>query len=146
MKKILLALAILGVSSTGRAITPAEYAYVPSSSYSIVATDGPILFTSAPIQFVGVTVSSPVLGGFMAFFKSTSSAFTADISTWTVVRTEFNIMNAGPNNHTPLFDMRNTSYTYINKVGAAETTIWFRCVGATEIGNCPGLSNLGKSK
>jgi len=146
MKKLLAILGLLFLTASVKAATPEEWNYIPMSSWTNVATGGPILFTSATIQFVGVTISSPSApaGGKIIIYRSTSAAFTLDIATQTTISTEFNTFAAESNHFIPLFEMKNTSYTYLNKIGDAEVTYWIRCVGKSEIGVCPGLKGSGQ--
>ncbi len=122
--------------------TPEEWNYIPYSSYTEVATPGPILFTSATIQFVGVMIGSPSVNanGFISIFRSTSNVFTNNIATQTLFSTDYLSVNDGPI-FIPLFEMKNTSFTYISKAGNAKVTYWIRCVPTprNRLGICPGL-------
>lgn len=145
MKRLFLALGVLTLlSGIARAGTPEEWNYIPYSSFSITATPGTVLFTSATIQFVAITISSPAIGSSITIFRSTSPTFTADITTQAFINTDYSYMTGSI--HLPLYEMKNTSYTYINKVGGAITTIWLRCVPPTKSRNglCPGLSGTGQ--
>lgn len=145
MKKLLFAFGLLFVSSLAKADSPSEWNYIPITSYTEVATPGPVMFTSATIQFVGVSISSPAPGSSLVIFRSTSAVWTSDISTQTSFSTSYLDLNNAPS-FIPLFEMKNTSYTYINKIGTAKITLWFRCPKRrdTEPGLCPGLGYFGK--
>lgn len=145
MKKLFLAaLGIVSFWAQAHAITLEEFNYIPVSSFTDASTPGPIMFTSATIQFVGVTVASPSANGYIAFYRSTSPVFTADIATQTVVGTDD--LPANSDVFVPLFEMKNTSYTFLSKVGNAQVTLWFRCPKRLEIapGVCPGLKYSGQ--
>lgn len=151
MKKLFLSLlAILALSKIAGAVsTPDEWNYIPYSSYTDVATTGNMMFSSAPIQFVGITVSSPALGSFLAIYRSTTPVWTPDISTQAFISTDYVGLNGGPQ-FIDLFDMKNTSYTHINKSGNAKIIIWIHCpkpnLKSNEIyaGFCPGLPFSGQ--
>lgn len=142
MKKTLLA--ILGLLSLGggaHAASPVDWNYIPISSYTDVATAGTIMFSSSPIQFVGITISSPAPNSYVAFYRSTTPVFTAEIATQTLVVTNWASFNNSPV-FIPMFEMKNTSYTFISKVGNAQVTYWFRCLPNSKglrVGICPGL-------
>ena len=144
MKKIFLGLGILFLGIKAHA-GPIIWNDTPNSSYTDVASGGTIMFSSCPVQFVGVWIDSPTLivQSQIVFYRSTSATFTPDITTQTYVNTE-----ARDPYFKSLFDMKNTSYTYINKVGGAKVTYWFKCPkeGNTSIlmGPCPGLSASGQ--
>lgn len=142
MKKIILALAVLFTGALAFAESP--WAYPPRSVFFNTASGGPVLFSSASISFIGVTISSPTAAGKIIIYRSTSATFTLDIQTQTIINTQFTDNSGGVNQVIPLYNMTNTSYTYINRTSAAEGTLWFRCVGQDTIGVCPGLNGLGK--
>lgn len=141
MKKALLFILFPFLASS--AMAQIENYSIPRTSYSEVATPSAVLFTSAPIQFVGISISSPSPNSLIAIYRSTSAAFTADIGSQTTVSTSY--FNSEQPVFIPLFDMMNTSYTYINKVGTADVTIWFRCASVSSgVGLCPGLRLSGQ--
>ena len=146
MKKIFLTiLAILCLHGIGRAGL-IEWQYIPRSSYTEVPTNGgAILFSSAPIQFVGVTVSSPSSGSSVTIFRSTEDAFSNLIASQVHINTDY-FTNYSPSTFIPLFNLKNTSYTYINKIGTAKVIYWFNCVGETNLGVCPGMSPSGQKE
>ena len=104
-----------------------DYGQKINSSFSDVSTGGglPVMVSSAPIQFVAITISSGVLNGLVSLYKSTSPTWTTDIGTWTRV-----------NCHDPkdysLHDIEFTggtstfTYTYLQVSGNCERTIYFR--------------------
>lgn len=145
MKKLFLSLIALFVCGVAHATMAEEFNYVPFSSYTDAATAGPVLFTSASVQFVGVTISSPSDGGigYIAFYRSTSAAFTANLATQTLINTSF-LQTGGPV-YIPLFEMKNDSYTYFSKVGLADVTIWLRypAMKKGRVGTYPGLPTSG---
>lgn len=147
MRKLFLLL-IAGLSASYvHAIAVEEFNYIPLSSYTEATTAGPVLFASAPLQLIGVSVSSPVPNSYVTFWRSTSPAFTTDITTQTVIYTGWNAGSSGPA-FMPMFEVKNASYTYFQKVGAAQVTIWFRGTrkGMSEpgIATFPGLGPNGK--
>lgn len=138
MKKILLSLGLLLLGSLAHAGLP-EWNYIPRSSFTSAGNPGVMTFSTVPIQFVGMTVGVKATGN-VAIYRSTSPTFYAGITTQTV-------MDTGDQTYFfPMFDMRNTSYTYIYKSGGAAVTLWFRCVGTTkdQEAACPGLSVTGR--
>ena len=147
MKKLLVVLAILLFSKSAQAIMPEEFNFVPHTSYTEVATPGTILFTSATINWVGITIDSPSAlgtGGLIAIQRSTSATFTPNlITTMTKIITDLTMTQTYPA-FIPLFELQNTSYTYLTKVGIASVNYWFRCLERdrhpTPInGLCPGV-------
>lgn len=144
MRKLLLVVGgiFAAVCGASAAPTPADWNYIPLSSYTDVTTPGPILFTSATIQFVGITVnpSSATGTGYVALYRSTTPVFTSDIATQTLVNTAYQSYLQAPI-FIPLFEMKNTSYTFLSKTGNAQVTLWIRCVPPTKArtGICPGL-------
>ena len=139
MKKLLLTALFSIVGSTAYS---ASFAEVPVTSFTDVATNGAMMFSSAPIRFIAVTISTPSDNGYIAFFRSTSPVFTANITTQTKINTNFAPGNSYPQT-VPLYDMYNDSYTYFSKFGNAEVTLWFKCTGSTNLGVCPGLKRSG---
>ena len=148
MRKLLLALGVLFLGVKVHA-GPIAWNDIPNSSYTDVGSGGNIMFSSCPTQFVGVTIASPSANGFIAFYRSTTSIWTPDLSTQTIIGTDYNPFNQSTI-FVPLFDMRNTSYTHINKVGVAKVTYWFKCTkensSAANTGLCPGLGYSGQGK
>ena len=144
MRKLILSLGILFLGTKLHAGTIA-WNDIPVSSYTDVGTGGPIQFSSTPIQFVGITVSSPSPNGYIAIYRSTSASFTADVGTQTLIGTDYSPIFSGIVYY-PLFETRNTSYTYISKVGTAKVTYWFKCPNESSTrvqGICPGLTYSG---
>lgn len=141
MKKLILIAALLlgGIASKVQA-GPASWEYT-HSSFTNVATAGPIMFTSHTIQWVGVGISSGVPGSFVSFFRSTGPTFTPDLSTMTIIRTETSPLVAHME-FVELPEIRNSSYTFINKVGTAELTYFYKCIGVSDIGRCPGINSM----
>lgn len=150
MMALFLMLAFAGFSSAASKYDEG----VTYTSHTAAATAGTILFTSATVRFIGVTVSSSAENSRIAFFRSTRSILTPDIASQTVVNTGFNTQNTG-NNFSPLWDMENSSFTLINKLGTAEVTYFFKCIeydGNDSIPNkrgvskglCPGLPWSGR--
>lgn len=144
MKKLLLAI-LFFTAVKAHAVVQEEFNYIPVASYTEITTPGTVLFTSASINFVGVTVASGAPNAYLAIFRSTSATFTADIATQTLIGADFFNTNYGTN-FVPLFEMQNDSYTYINKSGNAKMTIWVRCRkrSSTAQGFCPGLTYNGQ--
>lgn len=146
MKKIIFAIAFLFSLSYAKADDPGQACTTCLSSYTIGATGGAILFTSATINFIGITISSSAPNSYVAFYKSTSAVFTADISTLTSLATDYQSQN---NNSSlvPIPWMANSSYTYINKVGGAILTYWFKCYPSVKgnLGLCGGNNSSAGS-
>jgi len=143
MKKIIFALSFL-MGGVLHASGLPEWNYIPRSSYTEVASGGAVLFSSGPIQFVAITVSSASANSYVAIFRSTSATFTADITTQIAIATDAqSIMTT---NYIPLYDMLNTSYTYINKVGPSKLIYWIRCPNNNNVGACPGLKSSGQNR
>lgn len=144
MKKLFLVLGLLFLSKPVFATWSEMWTDIPRSSFTAAATVGPMMFSSQTVQIVGVTVSTNSANGRITFYRSTSAIFTPDIATQTWVNTS----NAPLNTFIPLFDMRNSSYTYMSKEGTAEVTIWLHCpdkrVGPDLPGFCPGLKGNGQ--
>lgn len=141
MKKFLFLLLGLVTLSFRAHASPEEFNYIPYSSYSDVPTNGTVLFTSCPVQLVGAIVSSGAANGSLSFSRSTSAIFTPDISTQTVIGTDYQTLNTTPG-MVDFFGIRNDSYTYINKQGAAKVTLFIRCFPnrkGQRVGLCPGL-------
>lgn len=141
MKKFLLLIfAFFALYGVARANTPDDFNYIPYSSYTEVGTGGTVMLTSATVQFAGITISSPAPNSYIAIFRSTTPVFTANIASQAVICTDYYAPNTGPT-FVDMFDMKNTSYTYINKVGTAKIIYWFRCPPPTKQRNgfCPGL-------
>ena len=137
MKKILLTLAVLALGPFAFAAAPSGNE-IPLSSFSVTGQPAPFLFSSATIQLVGVTITSPAANGKLIVYFSTSANYFAAITTKTIVNLSYQNNYVG-NQFVPLFDIRNTSYTYLQKIGDAITTIWLRCMGITNEGVCPGV-------
>ena len=144
MKKLVLAVGILLIGASLKAAPPGQTYSMTRTSFSASAQNA-TLFSSHTIQFIGVLVSSQSLGGRFAIYRSTESSFTSLISTQVSVPVGFDVNQVGGEFY-PLYDMTNTSYTYVQKIGASETTIFFRCVGETGVGVCPGLKWSGQIK
>jgi hypothetical protein len=137
MKKLILSLFVLTITSP----LFAGFRDMRVSSYTDIDTSGPIMFSSAPMQFIAITISTPAPNSFVSFFRSTSPVFNAFLTT----QTKVNTWN-GNVNYIPMYDMYNESYTFMNKVGNAEITIWYECTGLTSLGVCPGLDRNGGRK
>ena len=137
MKKILLTLAVLALGPFAYAAVPSGNE-IPLSSFSATSQPAPFLFSSATIQLVGVTITSPAANGKLIIYFSTSSNYFSAIATKTIVNLSYQVNSVG-NQFVPLFDIRNTSFTYLQKIGDALTTIWLRCTGITNEGVCPGI-------
>lgn len=145
IKKLFFSILILAFAKSAFASTE-DWNNIPISSYTDAASGGAVLFTSQTVQFVGITVSSPSPNAVLAIFRSTSSIFTPDVATQTLVNMDYQAVNTNPN-FVPMFEMRNASYTYINKVGAGKITIWFRCPNNLKpgvLGLCPGMNYSGQ--
>lgn len=150
MKKLLFALfALFFVRAFARAFDPEDFNYPPISSYTDTSTGGTVLFTSAAIVWDGVTIGSPAAGSFLAIYRSTSPQWDNNLSTETFVSLDYVGLNGGPT-FLDFLDMKNTSYTYINKNGGAKITMWFRCPHQNLKSNepysglCPGLGPNGR--
>lgn len=150
MKKLLfLIVGILALGTRVHAMDPEELMYVPYSSYSDVSTNGNMMFSSASVQFVGITISSPAPSSFLAIYRSTSASWTPDISTQVFIWTDYAGNNGGPQ-YVDLFGMRNDSYTHINKAGGAKVILWIQCPrprlknNERPWGFCPGLATNGQ--
>jgi hypothetical protein len=141
MKKLLLIASLLfsvnSVHATYGTVTNYEQTF---TTYTEASAAGPVMFSSAPIRFLAVSPSTASPNGYLAIFRSTSPTFTADIATQTLIP-----LYGNPEVPRMLFDMTNTSYTFINKVGVGGITIWLNCVGRTDVGLCPGLPYSGQS-
>lgn len=135
--KYLLALVLLFGAYSVKAAPPGQTFSATRTSFTVNAL-GPTLFSSATIQFIAVNISSSAGDGRLTIYRSTGPTFTLDVSSQTVIYTGGNINQTG-NLSIPLYDLTNTSYTYIQKHGQSEITIFFRCLGQTNVGNCPGL-------
>lgn len=145
MKRLILAILFFGIAGKLHAISQDEFNYIPITSYTEASTPGTILFTSASVNFVGVTIASPSANAYIAIFRSTSPTFTADIATQTIIGADYQSINTG-GDFIPLMEMQNDSYTYINKSGPSKMTIWIRCRkrSITSPGVCPGLPSSGQ--
>lgn len=152
MKKLfLLLIALFFGASAAHALMPEELTYAPISSYTDANTNGNMLFTSATIHIIGVTISSPGTGNSsLTFYRSTSPAWTPDVSTQAFIWTDYAGNNGGPQ-YVDMFGMKNASYTHINKNGNAKLIIWVQCPKPSLRGNevgwgfCPGLSYSGQN-
>ncbi len=146
MKKYLF-LPFLFIAGYLHAFNANEWNYIPVSSYTEVATPGPIFFASGTIQIIGVTISSPAPNSGLSFFRSTTSVFTTDIATQTLIASDYLTLNNSPT-FIPMFEMQNDSYTYLSHYGNSKLTIWLRCPRKTSaLGGynvCPGLSYTGQ--
>lgn len=151
MKKVLLAVAaILVMGAPALAFVAEEYNRVALSSYTDAQTfqGGPVMFSSAPITFEAINVASAVPNSYITIWRSTTPTFTNDLATQTVI-------NTGPvtpgafMQPVPLYNITNTSYTFIQKVGQAQVTIFYRRGPAkTDSGQStfPGLRGVGNSR
>lgn len=145
MKKILLTLGLLFFAQVVKADAPSDFNYIPFSSYTDVATNGPMLFSSAAVQIVGITIASPtafVSESYVAFYRSTSPAFMAhEASTQILVATNY----VGNSIYIPLFETINSSYTYMSKLGNAKVIFWLRYPKQLKgrSGTYPGLPASG---
>src|SRR5437868_184923 len=140
MKKLLFAFVSLLLFCRNSHALIEEWNYLPNSSFTDVATPGPIMFTSATIQFVSIIISSTAPNSYLAFYRSTSSAFTANLDTQVLINTDYQTYSNGPT-YVPLEDIRNSSFTYFSKVGTARVMMLIRCI-RTKLdapGICPSL-------
>lgn len=148
MKRLLASLiSILAFASFSEAIsTPNEWNYIPTSSFTDTTTGAaPVLLSSYPaVQFVGVMVGSSAPGAFLALYKSTGSVWDPGLSTWTFINLDYNFAQAGPTQY-EFYDLKSTSFTWIQKVGSARITMFFHCAHPTALkgnelipGFCPG--------
>ena len=143
IKSLLIGLSIFGLNKSEAAMISNDVAY---TTYTAVDTGGILMFSSAAIQLIAVNVSSPSnVGGFVTFYRSTSSVFTLEIGTQTTVNTWF----GGPTYQMPvsipMYNITNTSYTYMQKAGVGQVTIFFRCLGEySRPGLCPGIKFSGQ--
>lgn len=150
MKKLFLFFALLGVAAKAYALTPEELVYVPFSSYTDVSTNGNMLFSSAPIDIIGLTISSPAPNSSLTIYRSTTPIWKSDLSTQAFVWTDYAGNNGGPQYLDFMGGIKNSSYTYINKAGNAKLIIWVQCLKENLKGNepywgfCPGLSWSGE--
>lgn len=150
MKKLLfLTLGLLFSYVPAHALTPEELQYVPYSSFTDANTNGNMMFSSAPVAFIGVTISSPAPNSSFTIYRSTSPTWTPDVSTQVFVWTDYAGNNGGPQ-FVDMFGMKNASYTHINKAGNAKLIIWIQCPKENLKGNepywgfCPGLPFTGQ--
>lgn len=145
MKKLFLLLSVLSLPAICHATWNEMWNDVPISSYTDSATPGPILFSSQTIRFTGMTISSAIPNSYVAFYRSTTPVFTADIATQTLIYTGWNPASSNAT-FIPLFEMTNASYTFISKVGLAQVTFWFHCTDkrGNAPGFCPGLKASGQ--
>ena len=141
LKAVLFLLAFLAVSWVHAG--PEEWNYVPISSYTEVTTPGVVRFSSSPIRWVGMTISSPSSGsgGYVAIFKSSNEVVTPDLSTTTLVHTTYSGENDVPV-YIPLMNVFSSSHTFLSKAGNAKVTLWFHCT-AEPNRVCPGLGAFG---
>lgn len=125
MKKIVLLLGMLALfpAVKGHA-EPFDFGGKVASSFSDVATNGPVMFASGTIRFVGAIISSGSSNGVIAIYRSTASVFTADLSTQTRINCSFSAINTNPNT-VDFYGMENDSYTYVQRVGGCEATLFF---------------------
>lgn len=132
MKKIFAVLAVLFLGLVKLHADSGDFGARPISSFTAVATLGPVMFSSGTIEFIGIVVSSPssVAGGNdnpgVIVYRSTTSSFTNDIATQTRVDTAYTLLNAG-GIFIPMFDLTNDSYTYVQITGNAKITTYFKC-------------------
>lgn len=147
MKKLFLSLfAFLALAGYVKAGTE-DWNNVAITSYTEASTVGPVLFTSATIQWVAVTISSPAPNSYLAIYRSTSASFTADITTQALISTGASDLTGDGAMTIPLYEMRNTSFTYWNKSGNAKLILWYRYppMPKGRAGNNPGLSGSGNN-
>lgn len=154
MKRLLASLIGLFVfAASAHAIsTPNEWNYIPTSSFTDTTTGGaPVLLSSYPaVQFVGVMVGSAAPGAFLALYKSTGPVWDPGLSTWTFINLDYNFSQAGPTQY-EFYDLKSTSFTWIQKVGNARITMFFHCAKPTALklnepipGFCPGFPINGR--
>ena len=137
--RTLLTLGILLFTSTAWAGLP-KWNYATFSSYTVADTKGAVLFSSANIRWIGITVGLEAAGN-VAIFRSTSPTFTTNLGTQTLVDT------SDSPHFFPMHDVYNGSYTYIHKNGTAKVTYWYRCTPSLEgSGVCPGLKLGGGNR
>lgn len=143
MRKILFTLALFfglcGVSFAGLS----EDNYPVKSSYTEVATPGPVMFSTGPTKFEAILISSPAPNSHFAIFRSTIPWLISNLATQTLVSTSYTNANQAPV-VIPLFGITNTSYTFISKVGTAKVTLFFRLIGGTANVTPPGLTASGQ--
>src|SRR3990167_6297539 len=127
MKKLMLLLftVVAGLAPFVHASDESVEGYVTISSWSVSDSRGPVMFSSGTIQFVGVTIYSPAVAGYISFYRSTSSVFTNDIATQTMIACNWSSVNTNPV-FIPLFYMSNSSFTYVQRNQACNATIWFK--------------------
>lgn len=107
---------------------------VPASSYTSVESPTPIIFSSMTIRFLGAHVSSAAANGYLVIYRSTSPTFNPSLSTQTIIPMYSQTQSF------PLYDITNTSYTFIHKVGLGQATLFYRCIeNKSGSGVCPGL-------
>ncbi len=127
--KYILGFLMLFVASTA-------HATLKFSSFTAADTGGTILFSSQSLRITGITVGIEAAGN-LTIYRSTSPNFTTDITSQTAI-------NTGDRPYHFPVDFYNSSYTYINKEGAAAINISGECVGRAESGFCPELHKDGK--
>lgn len=148
MKKIALILGIIFLAPKVHAILPEEFNYIPFSSYTDVATPGVVLFSSAAVQWVAITISSPTQPAdisYVAIYRSTSPVMLMNnVSTQVLIATNFG--GIGNPITIPLFEMKNDSFTYISKVGNAKLIYWIRYPKQLKgrSGTYPGMNTSGQ--
>lgn len=149
MKRLFLSLiSVIAFASIARAIsTPAEWNYIPVSSFTDTTTGAaPVLFSSYPaIQLMSIAVTSGAAGSFVAFYRSTGSVWDPGLSTWVFLNTDYNYPQGGLN-QLDLFDLKSTSFTWIQKVGNARIIMFYHCARPVNLkgnelipGFCPGI-------
>lgn len=149
-KNLFILLGSIFLSAPVYSLTRDDLVAVPYSSFTDANTNGNMMFTSAAVHIIGVTISSPAPNSSITFYRSTSVAWSPDISTQAFIATSYTLNAAAPT-FIDLFGMKNTSYTHINKVGNAKIIIWTRCpppnlkVSEVGWGFCPGLPLNGQN-
>lgn len=125
MKKflILFGFALL-ISSTKAHADGFDFGGKVVSSFSDVATVGPVMLASGTIRFIACEISSGASNGSITIYRSTSPNFTPDISTQTRMSCAFQVTNTNPN-PIDLYGMENDSYTFVQRVGNCEAVLWF---------------------
>lgn len=132
MKKIMAVLGILfllgGISAKARA-DGFDFGGKVISTFSDVATGAsqsgtPVMLASGTIRFIATVISSGASNGSITIYRTTSSVFTADISTQIRYSCGFLTTNTNPN-PIDMFGMENDSYTFIQRIGACEATLFF---------------------
>ena len=149
MKNWILSLAVL-ISSCGVVHAGMEeYNYPPSSSYTEAATLGPVVFSTGAIRWIAILISSPAPSSSVALFRTTSPFITVGLNTQALVTTDYPYTSQSPVT-VPLWGIENSSYTLVNKIGAAKITYFFTMIGpsttyyAGSVLNPPGLKGDGQ--